>query len=298
MDDKFLRPAEVDLLVGDATKAKHRARVGEDRRLRRPGGHDGRRRRGAPPCAEPLSPRRRRRRRDDDVGRAQRARHHLGRPARAARGVRRRHAVVPVAVRAAARARLRVDGVGPVGHRDRGRARRATWRRCCGACSASSPASRSCSPPSVRRRRASAVSCSGTSVGSTSPPACSWWSSACGWSASARRARFLRERRFHPRAVAARGVGTPRARHGLRLRVDAVHRARPGRRPRAGRHPGHPGVGGRAARRLLARPGRAVPRHRARLRPAHLALCPRSDGACSSSTWSRVRPWWCSGCSC
>ena len=41
-DPKFLRPAEVDLLIGDATKATHEARLGTRSRLPRPGQDDGR----------------------------------------------------------------------------------------------------------------------------------------------------------------------------------------------------------------------------------------------------------------
>ena len=44
VDDKFLRPAEVDLLVGDATKAKTELGWETDGLLRRPRGHDGGRR--------------------------------------------------------------------------------------------------------------------------------------------------------------------------------------------------------------------------------------------------------------
>ncbi len=41
-DDKFLRPAEVDLLIGDSTKARDQARLAAGGRLHRPGQADGR----------------------------------------------------------------------------------------------------------------------------------------------------------------------------------------------------------------------------------------------------------------
>ena len=157
IDDQFLRPAEVDLLVGDATKAKNELgweksvtfadlvamMVDADLELR---------------CAEPLSPRRRRRDGGDDVGCTRRARHDLRRPPRPPGGFRGGHAVVPLAVRASPRAGLRVDGVGPVGRRARSRSATRRAHRCSWACSASSPASRSCSPPSEPPCRPSAIS--------------------------------------------------------------------------------------------------------------------------------------------
>ena len=44
IDERFFRPAEVDLLVGDSTKARTRPGLGADGRLRGPGDDDGRRR--------------------------------------------------------------------------------------------------------------------------------------------------------------------------------------------------------------------------------------------------------------
>ena len=43
-DPRFMRPAEVDLLIADPTKARERARLGAERRLRAAGQADGRRR--------------------------------------------------------------------------------------------------------------------------------------------------------------------------------------------------------------------------------------------------------------
>ena len=47
-DARFMRPAEVDLLIGDATKARERARLGAEGQLRGARRHDGRRRRRPP----------------------------------------------------------------------------------------------------------------------------------------------------------------------------------------------------------------------------------------------------------
>ena len=52
-DQQFFRPAEVDLLIGDATKATHRAGLGARGRLRRAGQDDGGQR---PPASRPRRP--------------------------------------------------------------------------------------------------------------------------------------------------------------------------------------------------------------------------------------------------
>ena len=48
LDQRFLRPAEVDLLIGDAGEGEGQAGLDADGRLRRPRADDGRRRYGAP----------------------------------------------------------------------------------------------------------------------------------------------------------------------------------------------------------------------------------------------------------
>ena len=47
-DPRFMRPAEVDLLIGDASKARTRPRLGAEGQLRRARGDDGRRRHRGP----------------------------------------------------------------------------------------------------------------------------------------------------------------------------------------------------------------------------------------------------------
>jgi GDPmannose 4,6-dehydratase len=56
VDEKFFRPAEVDLLVGQPRQGQARARLGAQDLVRRPGEHDGRRRCG-PALGPPRSPR-------------------------------------------------------------------------------------------------------------------------------------------------------------------------------------------------------------------------------------------------
>jgi GDPmannose 4,6-dehydratase len=53
VDERFFRPAEVDYLLGDATKATRHPRLDRHHHLRRPRHHDGRRR---PPSGRRLSP--------------------------------------------------------------------------------------------------------------------------------------------------------------------------------------------------------------------------------------------------
>src|SRR5690606_37643063 len=63
--------------------------------------------------------------------------------------------------------------------------------------------------------------------------------------------------------------GRAAARHGLRRRLDTVHRAHPGGHPHPGRRQRHPHAGRRAVGRVLAGPGRPVPGGRPVARPVH-----------------------------
>ena len=132
IDERFLRPAEVDLLVGDPAKATVGAGLAARGRLPRSGHHDGRGRH-RPGSQEPQvagghrAPCHARLRRD------------LRRSGRGAGRLRRRDPVLPLALRPAAGARLRLHGVGPLRRRAGGGLgrRHAVRSRCARSCVAS-----------------------------------------------------------------------------------------------------------------------------------------------------------------
>ena len=324
IDERFLRPAEVDLLVGDADQGRDRRSAGSATvdfpDLVR---HDGGRRPGA--GAEPAglsAPRR-------WCGRGRRR---PRRPARPAGGLRRRDAVVPLAVRPAARPRPTCrwcrgcrppsspscgrcrcpppSGGGPAPGPDRSGRRRAP----------PSPAVRRPTPWRRRRRRsaprdpglhrrlhrrlhhprrlglgASAASSSPTSACSRSFRACSSWSSApCWWPwrpGSPCPGGSCGERRFHPRprlgAGPRRSWAWPSPSAGPRASVRCWAASWPW--PPA---PVASAFGGVAL--LLAYSlGLGVPflAHRPGLRPADHAAGPGAATGCAWSTWWAGRSW-------
>ena len=159
IDERFLRPAEVDLLVGDPVKAHSVLGLASRGRFPRPGHHDGGGRHGHGPQEPQVNGGRR----------APRTCRDLGRSGRCPRRLRGRDPLLRVPVRAAARAGVRLHGLGALGGRTGGRRRRGDPVGCAAprparASASSSWASRWSSWRSGRRPRGSAASCTATAT--------------------------------------------------------------------------------------------------------------------------------------
>ena len=216
IDEKFLRPAEVDLLVGDPTKAHEVLGWRPEVDFAGAGRDDGRGRH-APRRQEPqvsggrrAPPHARTRR---DLGRSRR------RPGR----LRGRDPLLRLPLRAAARAGLRLHGVGPVGRRARGG--RGGRDPVCGA-----PSRAAGHRPVRRRLHAGLRGARRHRIGDREPP---------------------------PRASLRPGAGQRRPDHLPRGRVVARRAAGPGVGERGVRHAGGglPAHGGASLRRPAVAPG-------------------------------------------